>query len=99
MILKAAKGSESGIKPNLVVLPVSSRLYQICSTIAYLSQEVFNSPYSVSHFPKYAETISYTPGHAYDVEKTPSESVKMLSSTAREAGVWLLGGVSQCLLC
>ncbi|KAJ3558055.1 hypothetical protein NM688_g1135 [Phlebia brevispora] len=54
--------------------------------------EVFNSPYGVSHFPKHAETIGFTPGQSFDASKSDSESVKMLSSTAKEIGTWLLGG-------
>ncbi|KAF7796518.1 hypothetical protein EIP86_007696 [Pleurotus ostreatoroseus] len=54
--------------------------------------EIFNSPYGVTYFPKYAETIGYTPGKPYNVEEAESESIKMLSAAAKEAGVWLLGG-------
>ncbi|GJE97924.1 carbon-nitrogen hydrolase [Phanerochaete sordida] len=54
--------------------------------------ECFNSPYGHVHFPVYAETIGYEPGQAYDVAKSESESVKLLSATAKETGVWLLGG-------
>ncbi|KAE9389739.1 carbon-nitrogen hydrolase [Gymnopus androsaceus JB14] len=48
--------------------------------------ECFNSPYGHVHFPVYAEKVGFTPGEPYDVERTESESVKMLSST------WLIGG-------
>ncbi|KIM65129.1 hypothetical protein SCLCIDRAFT_1163824 [Scleroderma citrinum Foug A] len=54
--------------------------------------ECFNSPYGVSHFPTYAETIGYTKGQDYNVLTSESESVKMLSSAAKEANVWLVGG-------
>ncbi|KAF9459579.1 carbon-nitrogen hydrolase [Collybia nuda] len=54
--------------------------------------ECFNSPYGHVHFPVYAENINYTPGEPYDISKSPSESVKMLSSVAKEAGAWLIGG-------
>lgn len=54
--------------------------------------ECFNSPYGHIHFPVYAERIGYTPGQTYDVDKSESQSVKMLSSVAKEAGVWLIGG-------
>ncbi|KAF9519881.1 hypothetical protein BS47DRAFT_1312122 [Hydnum rufescens UP504] len=54
--------------------------------------ECFNSPYGVSYFPTYAEDIGYTPGEPYDVEKSESQSIKMLSSVAKEAGTWLIGG-------
>jgi len=54
--------------------------------------ECFNSPYGAAHFPVYAETIGFTPGQAYDVESSKSESVKMLSSAAKETGAWLIGG-------
>jgi len=57
-------------------------------------QECFNSPYGHVHFPVYAETIGYTPGVAFDVQKCESDSVKMLSSAAKETGVWLLGGIA-----
>ncbi|OJA19743.1 hypothetical protein AZE42_01519 [Rhizopogon vesiculosus] len=54
--------------------------------------ECFNSPYGYVHFPTYAENIGYTPGEEYDIQTSVSESVKMLSSAAKEAGVWLVGG-------
>ncbi|KAI0060828.1 carbon-nitrogen hydrolase [Artomyces pyxidatus] len=54
--------------------------------------ECFNSPYGHVHFPVYAETIGFKHGQAYDVQSSVSESVKMLSEAAKEAGVWLLGG-------
>lgn len=54
--------------------------------------ECFNSPYGHVYFPKYAETIGFTPGTPYDVGSSPSESVRMLSDAAKEAGVWLIGG-------
>jgi hypothetical protein len=44
-------------------------------------------------FAVYAEPIGFVEGQTYDVAKSESESVKMLSSAAKEAGVWLLGGV------
>lgn len=40
----------------------------------------------------YAESIAYTPGQLYDVAKSESESVKMLSAAAQETGAWLIGG-------
>ncbi|PVF99131.1 putative nitrilase [Serendipita vermifera] len=54
--------------------------------------ECFNSPYGHVHFPNYAESIKFVPGQDYQVENSESESVKMLSSAAKEAGVWLIGG-------
>ncbi|KAH7921489.1 carbon-nitrogen hydrolase [Leucogyrophana mollusca] len=54
--------------------------------------EIFNSPYGHVHFPVYAETIGYTSGKSYDVENSPSESVRMLSSAAKETGTWIIGG-------
>ncbi|KAK4699677.1 omega-amidase, partial [Phenoliferia sp. Uapishka_3] len=54
--------------------------------------EVFNSPYATASFPKYAETIGFEIGSQYDTEKSESESVKVLSRAAKEAGVWLIGG-------
>ncbi|THH20930.1 hypothetical protein EW146_g499 [Bondarzewia mesenterica] len=54
--------------------------------------ECFNSPYGHVHFPVYAEAIGYTPGENYDVRSSQSESVKMLSEAAKEAGIWLIGG-------
>ncbi|GBE82573.1 carbon-nitrogen hydrolase [Sparassis latifolia] len=76
MILKAA-GGDGGAKPKPDLVVLP---------------ECFNSPYGHVHFPVYAETIGYTPGKPYDVVASVSESVKVLSSTAKEAGVWLLGG-------
>ncbi|KAG6811174.1 hypothetical protein H0H92_008658 [Tricholoma furcatifolium] len=54
--------------------------------------ECFNSPYGHVHFPVYAEEIGFTPGKPYDVAKSNSESVKMLSATAKEIGTWIIGG-------
>lgn len=54
--------------------------------------ECFNSPYGVKYFPEYAEKIGFKNDQPYDVEKSESESVKMLSSVAKETGVWLIGG-------
>lgn len=54
--------------------------------------ECFNSPYGHVHFPVYAEKIGFVPGQTYDVEKSESDSVKMLSSVAKETGAWLVGG-------
>ncbi|KAI7870858.1 carbon-nitrogen hydrolase [Spinellus fusiger] len=42
--------------------------------------ECFNSPYGTSYFPEYAEPLS------------TSASVKMLSETAKEANVYVIGG-------
>jgi hypothetical protein len=57
-------------------------------------QECFNSPYGHTHFPVYAENIGFTPGESYNVQESASESVKMLSATAKEVGAWLVGGIS-----
>lgn len=57
-----------------------------------LCKECFNSPYGHVHFPVYAEKIGFTSEEPYDIRKSESESVKMLSSTARETGVWIIGG-------
>lgn len=54
--------------------------------------ECFNSPYGAAHFPTYAETIGYQPGEPYDPIKSESETVRMLSSVAKETGTWLVGG-------
>jgi len=54
--------------------------------------ECFNSPYGHVHFPVYAENIAYKYGAPYDVSKSESESVRMLSSTAKETGAWIIGG-------
>ncbi|KAF5376544.1 hypothetical protein D9757_008253 [Collybiopsis confluens] len=49
--------------------------------------ECFNSPYGHVHFPVYAEKIGFTPGETYKIEQSESESVKMLSSTAKECSI------------
>lgn len=54
--------------------------------------ECFNSPYGATNFPVYAETIGYEPEELYDPAKSESETVKMLSSVAKETGTWLVGG-------
>ena len=51
------------------------------------------------HFPKYAEIVGYTPGQPFDVSKTQSDSVKMLSAAAKETSTWILGGMFAILLC
>lgn len=45
-------------------------------------------------FRKYAERIGWTPESkdSFDVSKTESESVRMLSEAAKEHGIWLIGG-------
>lgn len=61
-----------------------------------VSQEVFNSPYATSQFPIYAETIDFTPGKtktSNQLDKEASESIRMLSAAAKEANIWLVGGV------
>ena len=42
----------------------------------------------------YAENIGFKPGEPYNVQESTSESVKMLSATAKDVGTWLIGGVS-----
>ncbi|KAK7043726.1 Omega-amidase nit3 [Paramarasmius palmivorus] len=54
--------------------------------------ECFNSPYGHVHFPVYAEKIGFVSGQPYDIEKSESDSVKMLSAAAKEVGSWLIGG-------
>ncbi|KAF9533332.1 carbon-nitrogen hydrolase [Crepidotus variabilis] len=54
--------------------------------------ECFNSPYGHIHFPVYAEPIGFVPGKPYDIDQCQSESVKMLSTVARETSTWLIGG-------
>ncbi|KAG6865873.1 hypothetical protein C0991_010954 [Blastosporella zonata] len=91
MILKAAAGRVK--KPELIVLPVRTR-FTSCARhlISFSHQECFNSPYGHVHFPVYAEEIGFTPGKPYDVAKSTSTSVKMLSAAAKETGTWLIGG-------
>ena len=45
-------------------------------------------------FRKYAEKIDWSPENkeSYEVEKTNSESVKLLSEIAKEHKIWLIGG-------
>lgn len=94
MILKAA-APEKQNKPDLIVLPVCRYHDIISNRLPYSihSQECFNSPYGHIHFPVYAENIGFTAGQPYDISKSESESVKMLSSIAKETGVWLVGGM------
>lgn len=40
----------------------------------------------------YAEAIAYAPGEHYDIAKSQSESVRMLSAAAQEADAWIIGG-------
>ncbi|KAJ7046509.1 carbon-nitrogen hydrolase [Mycena alexandri] len=60
--------------------------------------ECFNSPYGHVHFPVYAEKIGFT-GKPYNIAETQSESVKMLSSVAKETNTWLIGGRFQSPKC
>ncbi|KIW09908.1 hypothetical protein PV08_11684 [Exophiala spinifera] len=56
--------------------------------------ECFNSPYGTAYFRQYAETLPRSPSlspHNPQAEE-PSESFRILSSTAKEAGVYLVGG-------
>lgn len=46
-------------------------------------------------FPLYAESIGFDASKgSYDIEASKSESIRMLSAAAKEAGVWLVGGES-----
>lgn len=104
-ILKAAS-REEGPKPQLIVLPVSVEISVLFGQTGSLKsadgrrQECFNSPYGATHFPAYAETIGYKPGVPYNPAGSESDTVKMLSSVAKETGTWLVGGayahVSRC---
>ncbi|KZV61869.1 carbon-nitrogen hydrolase [Peniophora sp. CONT] len=76
MIARAAKGEGSGVEGKPDLIVLP---------------ECFNSPYGAQHFPQYAEEIGFT-GEGFDMSKTKSESVRMLSEAAKAAGVWLLGG-------
>lgn len=96
LIRQAVRGGAEGKKPDMIVLPVrfqSKLLFAINSTVCGSCQECFNSLYGYKFFPQYAETIAYKESDKYDVESSQSESVKMLSGAAKEAGVWLIGGL------
>jgi len=54
--------------------------------------ECFNSPYGATHFPAYAETIGHKAGEPYDPANSESDTIRMLSSVAKETGTWLVGG-------
>ncbi|KAF9778076.1 carbon-nitrogen hydrolase [Thelephora terrestris] len=75
-----------GHVPQLIVLPNA--------TLKFTGNDDrrLNSPYGATHFPAYAETIGYIPGEPYDIAKSESDTVKMLSSVAKETGTWLFGG-------
>ncbi|KAI0713335.1 carbon-nitrogen hydrolase [Earliella scabrosa] len=76
-MIRTAVGADGGAKPKPDLVVLP---------------ECFNSLYGHVHFPVYAETIGYTPGQRYDVDKSESQSVRMLSAAAKEEGVWLIGG-------
>ncbi|KDQ33680.1 hypothetical protein PLEOSDRAFT_1073871 [Pleurotus ostreatus PC15] len=76
---------------EMVLKAASRRADQQKPSIIVLP-ECFNSPYGHVHFPVYAEEIGYTPGTPYDIAKSTSESVKMLSEVAKETKSWLIGG-------
>jgi omega-amidase len=98
-LLEAVKGGREGKKPDLVVLPVCSCFLSVdrvavvdrCSCFLYV-KECFNSPYGVDYFSQYAENIGFDRSKGYDVEESESETVKMLSSVAKDTGVWIIGG-------
>jgi len=53
-------------------------------------KEIFNSPYAVTAFRKYSESIpNHLPSKAESLE---SESTQALSRMAKENGIWLIGG-------
>ncbi|BGP16567.1 Omega-amidase nit3 [Rhodosporidiobolus nylandii] len=56
--------------------------------------EIFNSPYATGSFRQYAEKIGWTPDtkDSFEVDKSESESVRLLSEAAKEHGIWLVGG-------
>ncbi|KAF8502463.1 carbon-nitrogen hydrolase [Gautieria morchelliformis] len=54
--------------------------------------ECFNSPYGVQYFPEYAEEIGFIADKPYDVSKSPSQTVKMLSNMAKQSKTWIVGG-------
>ncbi|KIJ29864.1 hypothetical protein M422DRAFT_187871 [Sphaerobolus stellatus SS14] len=54
--------------------------------------ECFNSPYGHQFFPEYAETIGFVTNQPYDVSKSKSQSVKLISETAKQLSTWILGG-------
>ena len=56
------------------------------------TQECFNSPYGAQHFPQYAEEIGFT-GAGYKTSESKSESVRMLSAAAKEAGIVVMNEV------
>lgn len=101
-VLKAAS-REDREKPQLIVLPVGVEISVVFGRGKLKStggrrQECFNSPYGATHFTAYAETIGYKPGEPYDPAKSESDTVKMLSSVAKETGTWLIGGTCTQLL-
>ncbi|GAA5835625.1 hypothetical protein JCM3766R1_006465 [Sporobolomyces carnicolor] len=77
VVSAAMKGGPEGKRPDLVVLP-----------------EIFNSPYATNMFRRYAEKIGFAPNSEqdFDVEKTDSESIRLLSDIAKEHKIWLIGG-------
>lgn len=54
--------------------------------------EIFNSPYGVDYFADYAEEIPKVEGSTSG--GTLSESLRMLSSWAKQHATWLVGGAS-----
>ena len=77
------------------MLPVRRLSFWGVALRLLLAQEVFNSPYAAVSFPLYAESIGFDARKgSYDIGASQSESIKMLSAAAKEAGVWLVGGKS-----
>ncbi len=52
--------------------------------------ECWNSPYSTASFPIYAETVPNVGDSSLDASASPS--IHMLIETAKETGMWIVGG-------
>ena len=51
--------------------------------------EIWNGPYAVDQFAKYAEEV---PPTASEIDKARSPSVHLMHSLAKELGIYLIGG-------
>lgn len=59
--------------------------------------EIWNSPYAVTKFREYAETVPEVGSTGQEGEGKEGETVKAMREMAKEAGVWLIGGMSPLL--
>lgn len=87
-------GNLTGNKKNNIVLARAAVLAASKSSPKpdlIVLPEIWNSPYAVTKFREYAESI---PAVGSEGGKEDGETIKALREMAKEAGCWLIGGES-----